>query len=291
MSNEYIEKRNAIVREIIDYCSTYTPENAFSIFLCGGASRESSRFRFALGKAIEETQSKKSVFSVYYPETLFSELLYGCAKRNLLDLEEELANTVSAIVLPLQSPGTFAELGAFSSNDLLKRKIIVINNKKYRRDRSFINDGPIALLEKKNIIYDDMRSDKKSISTLNYEIRKRTKLIPRINVQKRTLFELRFILCVLIYVFDPISKKDLRDYVIDSEVFYQEEIKTLDSAFGILGTNGYVHTTSKLEYIIDPKSFYQFLRKIGYNRDEIDQFQSHIDSYRMRALNCQLRKK
>lgn len=290
MNNDFIKNRNRIVKELISICFNNPPRNAFSVFLCGGAGKESSLFRFSLGKAIEDTQRQDSIFSVYYPETLFSEFLYGSSKRNLLSLEEILADNVSSIVLPLQSPGTYAELGAFASNARLRPKLIVINSKKYSRVRSFINDGPIAYLDKGNVIFDDMKPDKKSIDELKYKIREKTKRIEKEGKKSKTLFDIRFVLCVLIYVFDPISKTDLREYVVSANALTSNEISLLDSAMGILGTNGYVHSTPKLEYRIDPKSFNQFLRKSGYNKEEVIQFQNNIDVFRARALSYQLRK-
>lgn len=290
MWNKVIEIRNSIIREIIGYCNNNPPQNAFSIFLCGGSGKDASKFRFSLGKAIEETQSQSSIFTVYYPETLFAEFLYGSSKRNLLDMEEILADNVSSIVLPLQSPGTVAELGAFASNNQLQHKIIVINRNKFSRVRSFINDGPIALLDKRNIIIDEMKPDKESIDSLKYKIRDKTKQIGKQRKTSKSLFDIRFILCVLIFVFDPISKADLKEFVLSANVLDQNEIQLLDSALGILGTNGYIHTNPKQEYVIVPKAFNQFLRKTGYNKEEIGSFQKFIDSYRTRALSYQLRK-
>lgn len=289
--NTYITSRNKLVKDIFSLAQSNKPKNAYSVFLCGAAGKEASKFRFALGKAIEETQSQSAMFSVYYPETLFSELLYGRAKHNLLSLENVLADNVSAVVLPLQSPGTFAELGAFTNNDRLRAKLIVINQNKFRRVRSFVNDGPIALLDKRNVIYDDMKFDKDSITNLKYQIRDKTKAIQKNQNTKRTLFDMRFVLFVLIYVFDPISREDLIDIIKNANVLKDDEIMLLNSAVSVLGTNGYVHLTSNLEYTIVPKSFASFLRKSGYNNIEVDSFQKKIDSCRVIALNYQLRKK
>ena len=290
MRNEFINNRNRLVRELIEFCFDNQPKNAFSIFMCGGAGKEASKFRFALGKAIEDTKSQTSIFSVYYPETLFSEFFYGRSKRNLLGLEEILADNVSSVVLPLQSPGTFAELGAFVSNERLRPKLIIINDKKYSRSRSFINDGPIAYLDKKNIIFDDMSSDKESIDLLKYKIREKTRQIKQENKTGKSIFDIRFVLCVMIYVFDPISKTELKDYVISSSAFNSEDAACLEPALEILGTNGYIHSTPRLEYCIDPKSFSQFMRKTGYNKEEIILFQKKLDSFRARALSYRLRK-
>jgi len=54
---------------------------------------------------------------VYYPEEIFTELLYRSRYRDLLQLEHLLAGWVHAIVVVAESPGALSELGAFASND------------------------------------------------------------------------------------------------------------------------------------------------------------------------------
>jgi len=96
-----------------------------------------------LGDKIHNIKAKNT-YNVYYPETLFAEIANGYQRRDLLTLENLLALSVTSIVVPLESPGTFAELGAFANHEILKDKLIIITNPKHKMARSFINDGPIA---------------------------------------------------------------------------------------------------------------------------------------------------
>jgi hypothetical protein len=138
-----------------------------SIFLCGGASPTESDFRRALGSAVSATRSKYR-YSVYYPEDLFVELILGHQRQDLLTLENLLAASVSAVVILLQSPGTFAELGAFSNHPRLKDKLLVVIDPHFQRSQSFINTGPLRHLrrqtESKVIFHRMQDSDISSLS-------------------------------------------------------------------------------------------------------------------------------
>jgi hypothetical protein len=67
--------------------------------------------------------------------------------QNLIDLEEHLAALSTMILLIAESPGSFAELGAFSFVPSMIRKLWVVNEESYDAKSSFIRQGPIAKLE------------------------------------------------------------------------------------------------------------------------------------------------
>lgn len=63
---------------------------------------------------------------------------------DLLIFEEFLAEVSDAIVLFVESPGSFCELGAFAYADaLFSDKLIIVMDEKYRRSKSFIATGPV----------------------------------------------------------------------------------------------------------------------------------------------------
>ncbi len=117
-----------------------------SFFLCGGASKEFSSLRYRLGEELCRIKSRFR-YTVHYPESMFLELTMGHRRYDLLSLENLLADSVNAVVIPLQGPGTFTELGAFANHTQLRHKLVVIVPPQYRTDRSFINMGPLSLLK------------------------------------------------------------------------------------------------------------------------------------------------
>ena len=94
------------------YLESFLKKDNVSIFLCGGSSPTDEKFRRELGTTISTTKSKYR-YSVFFPEDMFVELILGHQGVDLLTLENLLAESVSAVTILVQSPGTIAELGAF----------------------------------------------------------------------------------------------------------------------------------------------------------------------------------
>jgi len=132
-----------------------------TVFLCGGPidDKENGRSKMA---SIFDINSK---YELLYPEDIFDDLLAGPGQHSLLHLENILADCVDAIVLFPESPGSFAEIGAFSNNPRLARKLIVLSDKNYKKKKSFINYGPYRLIKESktgavlHINYNDLDSD------------------------------------------------------------------------------------------------------------------------------------
>ncbi|MDR5615977.1 retron St85 family effector protein [Arsenophonus sp.] len=126
----------------------YVPffEKKRTIFLCGADIKDQTKSRFKMACLFKENQSRIQ-YELLYPESLFDDLLAGQGQHSLLALENILASSVDAIVLLPESPGSFAELGAFSSNPQLVNKLICIANQRYKNKRSFLNYGPNRLIK------------------------------------------------------------------------------------------------------------------------------------------------
>lgn len=149
---------NIIATEVRNNIFVPINQNKTTIFLCGADIKNKTTARARLADMLN-TNPK---FQLLYPEDIFDDLLAGQGQYSLLELENILADSVDCIVISPESPGSFAEIGAFSNNEKLAKKMIVISNKKYRYDKSFINYGPYRLIKKSktgkimNINYDDL---------------------------------------------------------------------------------------------------------------------------------------
>ena len=122
------------------------------LFLCGGASTDKELSKRDI---IREKLEEDKRITVLYPEDLFMELL-GRKKYDLLTLEKFLAENSDVICIVCESPGSFVELGAFVNNEDTFEKVIAFQQSKYKNKKSFINQGPIALIKsknKENVIY------------------------------------------------------------------------------------------------------------------------------------------
>lgn len=117
-----------------------------TIFLCGGDIEDHFSGRHLFSQFLDKAKN----VDVFYPEDLFDDLLAGQGQHSLLSLENILAEAVDVIILFPESPGSFTELGAFTNNDRLRKKLVCVQDIKFKAKRSFINYGPIRLLRAKN---------------------------------------------------------------------------------------------------------------------------------------------
>ena len=125
------------------------------VLLCGGpvkikerVSDPDPRIR-SLRHAITQVHTD---FEIFRPEEVTS-WQEDAVFKNLVDLENELAAISSLVVIILESPGSIAELGAFSQLSELRDKLVVINSSDFSEGKnkiSFINLGILRHLRETN---------------------------------------------------------------------------------------------------------------------------------------------
>jgi hypothetical protein len=116
------------------------------MFLCGAnqAKNEPSERRKAIAKFIEINRKD---WDVVYAEKVYNRFIEIGKSLNSLDFEHALVKYSDNVLIILESPSAFAELGAFSEKEI-RKKVVVVNNSDFRSSESFINTGPIqAILE------------------------------------------------------------------------------------------------------------------------------------------------
>lgn len=98
----------------------------------------------------------------FLAERVFSTLQIEDKRSNILDIEKRLSLFADRIVIVLESPSSFTELGVFAHGDLRDR-LIIINDSKFRNSKSFIAMGPLRAIEAasdpRSIIYYKMNDD------------------------------------------------------------------------------------------------------------------------------------
>lgn len=110
------------------------------LFLCGGA--ESPR-RDILR---EYLRKERPLLGVFYAERVW-EHLASRLDRGALKMEADLATLADIVLIIVESPGTFTELGAFSLSAALRKKLVAIMDVQYRGQLSFICTGPIRWID------------------------------------------------------------------------------------------------------------------------------------------------
>lgn len=144
MNHKYIQDIYNIFQKI-----TY---KQLDVFLCGGASwydKKKDMKHESYRDQIRDRliSSHPNLYNILYPEDLFMELL-DSKTYDLLTLENILAANSDVILLVPESPGSFAELGAFANNESTASKLIIFQQQKFKRQHSFITQGPVDFMEK-----------------------------------------------------------------------------------------------------------------------------------------------
>ncbi|WP_206081085.1 retron St85 family effector protein [Marinobacter orientalis] len=79
----------------------------------------------------------------------FYDWLHHSNVENLIDFELDFADLSSLIVLVLEGPGAYAELGSFTALQRISPKLIVIVNQQALPHNSFVELGPLRLIQKR----------------------------------------------------------------------------------------------------------------------------------------------
>ena len=182
------------------------------IFICGASDSEN---RLELEK-------------YYYNETPLRYLFFQAEKAwnvikteydsiNALEHEARLARYSDAILILVESYGSAAELGAFSLSEELRKKLLILLNKEFENDNSFINNGPVPWIDEDSVYKPVIQCNYNVILDSTEEIEKR--LRRRLDQQKiaddidYSYKDLLFFITQLITVLGPISVKHLQMYL------------------------------------------------------------------------------
>lgn len=111
-------------------------------FLCGAnlSPGVPSPRRQAIKRFVEGISAD---YRVIYAEGVFNELAKIGHGMNALDLEHQISAIADKVLIVLESPSAFCELGAFA-HKTLREKLVVINDSQFRGSGSFIDTGPLA---------------------------------------------------------------------------------------------------------------------------------------------------
>lgn len=266
--------------------------NEISLFLCGGSGASEAEFRKELGQQISQMRSKYT-YSVYYPEDMFIELILGHQRQDLLSLENLLADSVHCVVILLQSPGTFTELGAFTNYDKLKDKLVVVIDPRHRRSRSFIALGPIRYLQdrtKSKVIYSLM--DRSNLETLTKQVAEATRDIAKnshpVSDLSNPILSYKFLLA-LVYVFDPIQKNFVFDVLKALGVNEEDVTVTAETVINSLVNERKLSLVSG-RLSTTPKGADSLIYDSKTKKRRHDNL-SFLTDLRLKALNLTLRKK
>lgn len=267
--------------------------SAISIFLCGGADGPDQDLRTKLGSALSNLKSKYR-YSVFYPEDMFVELVLGHQKQDLLTLENLLAESVSAVAILLHSAGTLTELGAFANHELLKHKLVVVMDPKYRKAPSFINAGPIRHLQKETssrVLF--LKMDEANLDGLVKGVAEASRAVGGERPPSRDVtnpivcYELYL---ALLYVLDPVPRKAFAEIAgaLKPEAVERARISAETVVNGMINNGDALLVSRNVQ--ISQKGIETLYSGAGSARRLAD-LRVFLSSLRISALNGQLRRR
>lgn len=273
----------AVYEKFHDYKTT--------IFLCGADPDTSTSVRAQLDKAIR-TRPFWYRYDVFYPEDLFEELLVGPGHQDLITLENILADSVDAVVLIIESWGAVAELGSFASNEKLRKKLVVISDRKHRRSKSFINYGPLRLMSDTNegeVVFGDFNSPLDLLPDIRRKVAKVRRATDKTLGVKNVVQAHHFVMsCV--YLLEPVTGDDLLELVMHAS---EEEEKVAEAltagALSVLMKRREIETHAD-GYRLSDIGARTFLRLGLKGRTKYSVDLSAMDLIRVDVLNSQLRR-
>lgn len=281
LNNIYEKEFNAIGESIGKIIKDGTDDSKKIIFICGKDKNDVSSYRYKISTILSHEKN----YQLAYPEDLFEDLLEGQANNSLLKLEEQLAQAVDLIILIPESPGSFAELGAFSMRKELAQKMLVLRQGKYKSDKSFINHGPIRLIREYKGHVQDLPNDFDVMNSLHVSpvVKKIKKLIPSGRKKKNidNILLLQHYILLFIYLFDGVEIKIIMKLL---SMIFNRKLKNDD----YIASKAAIHSLIRTSMIEKNNSGYVIRNKGFENIIERYYALSDINELRIKIMNKQL---
>lgn len=190
------------------------------LFICGGDPRY-----FKNRENIEKYLSKHHQHFLHFRaehawEAISNEANKNTNKTNALALEEWLAEFSDAVIILVESFGTVAELGAFSISEPLRKKLLPIINKKFEKDESFVNTGPVSWVDNDSVFAPTIFTDFSTILTCmpqivsrlnNNKVYKSRDINHKFGKLEFSRKEFLFFIIYIVTALGPISEKEIFD--------------------------------------------------------------------------------
>ena len=138
---------------------------------------------------------------------------------NIAEFEALISDLADCVLVIPESPGSIAELGYFSALTTIREKLLVVNDLNFQGDESFLNLGPIELVNRHSryrpIVQIDLRAKKPQFRPIVNRLR-RYKLEIRGHFEFKKYDELPvrhrlFVIFELIYIFESTAVRTLSD--------------------------------------------------------------------------------
>ncbi len=206
---------------------------------------------------------------------LIAEKFFNCFSTDSIDLltiEGELATYTDCVIIILESPGTYAELGAFAIHHDLSKKILTLNEVEHKDLSSFINLGPIAKINRVSkfgaVIHTNFKSILSSVSEIEERLKNNLrKYAKRIDLSTYKSFlspQMKryrlLILSDIISIFGPLYKGEITKII--KKIYQTDKYINIDFELSLLQSLGLIDIIDDLYFNAYRKEFlfYKYLK-------------------------------
>lgn len=266
---------------------TYLSADSTLVFVCGASPNKQSPG--GRDQLMEYAQKYLKNFQFFMAEKFF-EVFQKEQDQDIdfLTIENKIAKYCDCIIIVLESDSTFAELGAFATNDDLTEIILAINDVRHISSKSFISLGPLAKIQKRSKFKPILHTDLRSIVTKAPEINLRLSKIKRtygkrVEIKDYSDFtELKpkdrmYFLLDMVTMFFPITKKELISLL---NYFYGNYYFDIHVDITLLSTLGFVNRIN--EYYVkslgESKYFFKYygLNTVSLRSQVINHYHKYL---------------
>jgi hypothetical protein len=217
----------------------------------------------------------------------------GPGSFDLLTLENMLAEAVDAVVMVLESEGTFAELGAFANHPVLSRRLVVVQDKTFRQAKTFIGRGPVRLIQgisRNGVIFADFDNIEGSLDAIRTAIGRVASDNPIAFSFRNILHAHNFVLPCL-FLLERLDREEIETLirVVTSETEQRARI-IASAAIQILTRSRYI-SRERDRFRLTEQGMQEFLRKGGWLRKTARYRRSAMDHIRVGVLTAQRRRR
>lgn len=209
----------ATLKQCVQQAGALRKSDARIVFVCG-ANQTKTGEKSRRAWFMEYAKKHLASFRFFLAEDVF-DALGGSTAEDLLTIEDRLGDFSDCIIIFCESESAFSELGAFTLKNELVKQVLIVNDRKFRAEKSFINRGPIARADKhsrfKPVIHADFGAILKSAAAIKERLEAK---IPhrrdqRIKFNKFSRFseldakDRLFLIADFVHLFGPITTSEL----------------------------------------------------------------------------------
>ena len=142
------------VRDLFRGKNVFKNRDRHIVFVCGGPVSVAAKPRTMRSWFVEWVKRELPEIITLLAEKAFRDTYFHDPPEtvNLSTFETQIAEIADCVVIFLESVGSFAEIGFFSSKKNIYIKTLVVNELQYQAKDSFVNLGPIKTINSKSFL-------------------------------------------------------------------------------------------------------------------------------------------